>query len=225
MSVARRSLQVLAFICTLIVGVASMAVIVTQTTWFKEWLRGFIVRQSRDYLNGQLSIGHLGGKLGAVGFLDYGNVWADAWSFHPGDLRYAVGPGLRYQTPIGPIRLDFGYQLNPEPGLLVNGSFKQQFILQYLKDFAGLEGWCWKAKFQFRAMDVVGTTLDVWARVERKIPLANYGLVELALGLKNLEGRESTPGKGLVALPLRGGPAIPYPFVPPETDPWQGVKE
>jgi acyl dehydratase len=111
------------------------------------------------------------------------------------------------------------------PGLLVNGSFKQQFILQYLKDFAGLEGWCWKAKFQFRAMDVVGTTLDVWARVERKIPLANYGLVELALGLKNLEGRESTPGKGLVALPLRGGPAIPYPFVPPETDPWQGVKE
>ena len=34
------------------------------------------------------------------------------------------------------------------PGLLVNGSFKQQFILQYLKDFAGLEGWCWKAKSQ-----------------------------------------------------------------------------
>ena len=38
-----------------------------------------------------------------------------------GDLRYAVGPGLRYQTPIGPIRFDFGYQLNPIPGLLVNG--------------------------------------------------------------------------------------------------------
>jgi outer membrane translocation and assembly module TamA len=38
------------------------------------------------------------------------------------DLRYAVGPGLRYQTPIGPLRFDVGYQLNPEPGLLVNGS-------------------------------------------------------------------------------------------------------
>ena len=37
------------------------------------------------------------------------------------DLRYAVGPGLRYQTPIGPVRFDFGYQLNPIPGLLVNG--------------------------------------------------------------------------------------------------------
>ena len=36
-------------------------------------------------------------------------------------MRYDVGPGLRYQTPIGPIRVDLGYQLNPIPGLLVNG--------------------------------------------------------------------------------------------------------
>jgi len=111
------------------------------------------------------------------------------------------------------------------PGLLVNGSFKQQFILQYLKDWAGLEGWTWKAKFQFRAMDVVGTTLDVWARIKRKIPLEGYGLVELELGLKNLEGRESTPGLALVALPYRDGPKIPYPFVPPAMDPWSGAKE
>ena len=48
---------------TLIVGATSMAVIVTQTTWFKEWLRGFIVRQAGDYVNGQLSIGKLDGNL------------------------------------------------------------------------------------------------------------------------------------------------------------------
>ena len=35
------------------------------------------------------------------------------------DLRYAVGPGLRYQTPIGPVRFDVGYQLNPNPDLRV----------------------------------------------------------------------------------------------------------
>ena len=60
------------------------------------------------------------GKIGAVWFLDGGNVWADSWGVRLGDLRYAVGPGLRYQTPIGPVRFDFGYQLNPVPGLIVN---------------------------------------------------------------------------------------------------------
>ena len=64
----------------------------------------------------------LGGSLGAVAFIDAGNVWAGDFQMKLGDLRYAVGPGLRYQTPIGPIRFDLGYQLNEIPGLLVNGS-------------------------------------------------------------------------------------------------------
>jgi outer membrane protein assembly complex protein YaeT len=63
----------------------------------------------------------LWGKLGGVIFLDGGNVWTNPWDFNVNDLRYDVGPGLRYNTPIGPIRADFGYQLNPIPGLLVNG--------------------------------------------------------------------------------------------------------
>jgi outer membrane protein assembly complex protein YaeT len=64
----------------------------------------------------------LRGNLGGVLFLDGGNVWADSWGIHLNDLRYAIGPGLRYQTPVGPIRFDFGYQLNPIPGLIVNGT-------------------------------------------------------------------------------------------------------
>jgi outer membrane translocation and assembly module TamA len=61
------------------------------------------------------------GKLGAVVFLDYGNVWAGTFDFEPGNLRYALGPGLRYMTPIGPARIDFGWQLNPIDNLRVNG--------------------------------------------------------------------------------------------------------
>jgi outer membrane protein insertion porin family/translocation and assembly module TamA len=72
------------------------------------------------------------GKFGAVVFLDYGNVWTEAWDIDFSDLRYAVGPGLRYMTPIGPARLDVGWQLNPIEGLLVNGEpQKRQFRLHF----------------------------------------------------------------------------------------------
>jgi outer membrane protein assembly complex protein YaeT len=59
--------------------------------------------------------------LAGVVFMDGGNVWPGEWDFQLNDLRYDVGPGLRYNTPVGPIRLDVGYQLNPLEGLLVNG--------------------------------------------------------------------------------------------------------
>ena len=61
------------------------------------------------------------GKFGAVAFLDYGNVFSASRDIDLGDLRYAVGPGVRYMTPVGPARMDFGYQLNPIPNLKVNG--------------------------------------------------------------------------------------------------------
>jgi outer membrane protein assembly complex protein YaeT len=62
------------------------------------------------------------GNLSGVLFLDGGNVWRNPSDIEFANLRYDVGPGLRYDTRIGPIRLDVGYQLNPIPGLLVNGA-------------------------------------------------------------------------------------------------------
>ena len=63
----------------------------------------------------------LWGNFGGVVFLDGGNVWSNPWDFNLNDMRYDIGPGLRYNTPIGPFRADFGIQLNPIDGLIING--------------------------------------------------------------------------------------------------------
>ena len=64
--------------------------------------------------------------------VDVGNVWRESRDINFGDLRWAVGPGLRYQTPIGPARFDVGYQLNPIEGLLINGEpQKRRFRIHF----------------------------------------------------------------------------------------------
>lgn len=68
----------------------------------------------------------LRGRFGGVLFLDAGNVWSEEWSIAVGDLRYAVGAGLRYETPVGPVRFDVAYQLNRIEGLLINGQPQQR---------------------------------------------------------------------------------------------------
>jgi outer membrane translocation and assembly module TamA len=55
-------------------------------------------------------------------FADAGNVWAGDWEARLGDLRHAVGPGLRYRTPVGVVRADLGIQLNPVPELRIDGA-------------------------------------------------------------------------------------------------------
>src|ERR1041385_8770886 len=63
MQSVKRLTHVLAIVLTLIVGAAAAAIIVSQTAWFKNWLRGYIVREANQYLNGTLSIERLGGRL------------------------------------------------------------------------------------------------------------------------------------------------------------------
>ena len=63
MKALRRALQALALVGTLCVGILAMALIVSQTPWFRDWLRRYIVRESKQYLNGELAIGGLRGNL------------------------------------------------------------------------------------------------------------------------------------------------------------------
>ncbi len=59
----KRLVHALIIVLTLIVGAAAAAMIVSQTAWFKNWLRTYIVAQAHEYLNGTLSIERLGGNV------------------------------------------------------------------------------------------------------------------------------------------------------------------
>ena len=50
--------------------------------------------------------------LGAVAFVDAGNVFARISDLDLGEIRGSVGFGLRYQSPVGPIRVDLGFKLD-----------------------------------------------------------------------------------------------------------------
>jgi hypothetical protein len=63
MRAARRIVHVLLIVLTLVVGSTAAAIIVTQTAWFKNWLRGYIAREANQYLNGELTIERLGGNV------------------------------------------------------------------------------------------------------------------------------------------------------------------
>jgi outer membrane protein insertion porin family len=74
-------------------------------------------------------------------FFDGGNVWERPADIHPrnilsfadragyNDMRYTVGLGIRFDTPIGPIRLDYGRKLRlarsdqPDPTSETHGRY------------------------------------------------------------------------------------------------------
>ena len=60
--------------------------------------------------NAELRVPVAGG-LGVVGFFDTGNVFARTTDVDLKELRSAVGFGVRYKSPVGPIRVDLGFKV------------------------------------------------------------------------------------------------------------------
>lgn len=104
----------------------------------------------------------------------------------------------------------FALEHDKLPDLLINGSWKQHFVVQALREWAEPEGWLLRVAFEFRQMDVVGSTLTAWGRVLKTWAADGLGYVELETGIRNEHGVESTPGSATVVFPLEM--AVPYPF-------------
>jgi autotransporter translocation and assembly factor TamB len=60
---ARRTLKIAASLVLALVLLVAGALLATQTSWFRDWARGFGERQAARLLNGQLAIGRLDGNL------------------------------------------------------------------------------------------------------------------------------------------------------------------
>lgn len=60
----------------------------------------------------------IGGRLRGVAFVDAGNVWEDPSEISLADLDYTPGAGVRYVTPIGPVRFDIARRTSDEESFL-----------------------------------------------------------------------------------------------------------
>ncbi|HZP46970.1 MAG TPA: POTRA domain-containing protein [Vicinamibacterales bacterium] len=79
--------------------------------------------------NGELRVPVTGG-LSVVGFADSGQVFQRASQMTFGELRSALGFGIRYQSPFGPLRIDLGFKtslIDNESRPALHISFGQAF--------------------------------------------------------------------------------------------------
>lgn len=85
-------------------------------------LRGFTEQQlnhqtgsihgMQSYINYRTQIDlPISGNLKIGPFLDAANLQVDTFSL--GNLRFGAGVGIHYQTPVGPVNMDLGFNLNP----------------------------------------------------------------------------------------------------------------
>jgi outer membrane protein insertion porin family len=77
-------------------------------------------------LNAELRVPIVGG-LGLVGFIDTGNVFARTSDLDVREFRSAGGFGVRYRSPVGPIRIDMGFKIRRRE--LVPGTLESPFAV------------------------------------------------------------------------------------------------
>ena len=102
--------------------------------------------------NTELRFPLIGANIDGVFFHDMGNIYSSLSSLsfrvhqnNGQDFNYmvhAVGFGLRYRTPIGPIRADFSYSINPPAFVGFNGTIDQLLNCDPRKPISQLPGYC-----------------------------------------------------------------------------------
>ena len=92
---------------------------------------------------------------------------------------------------------------NNLPGVIVHGALKGMILGRLLREWVGPRGRIVSWDASYRGMDPVREDLKFWAKITRKYERDGESLLDLELGVRGPDGRETTPGSAIVALPRR----------------------
>ncbi len=54
-------------------------------------------------------------NLNGVVFYDMGSVWSQKYKFSSSEIRKSIGVGIRWFSPLGPLRIEWGYNIDKKP--------------------------------------------------------------------------------------------------------------
>jgi len=116
-------------------------------------------------------------------------------------VKFAAGSG-----DFNPLHFDENFPMLKPMGLsenIVHGRFKYAQIGRLLFAFAGYKGRVKKFGVQYRGMDLLNKTITARGVVTGKRQENGENLVDLEVWTEDAEGRKTTPGTAVVALPSR----------------------
>ena len=116
-------------------------------------------------------------------------------------VKFAAGSG-----DFNPLHFETAFAKNMGlPETIVHGRFKYALVGRFLSEWAGYKGRVKKFGVTYRGMDMPKHEITVRGSVAKKYQADGENVVELDVWTENAEGKKTTPGTAIVALPSRSG--------------------
>ncbi|MBM4409781.1 MAG: hypothetical protein FJ037_00385 [Chloroflexi bacterium] len=92
---------------------------------------------------------------------------------------------------------------NNLPDIIVHGALKGMLVGRLLDEFAGDKGSIEMWDVSYRGMDKAREDITIWGKVTKKYQEGGKNLVDLDVGVRKVDGSETTPGRATVSLPKK----------------------
>ncbi len=117
-------------------------------------------------------------------------------------VKFAAGSG-----DFNPLHFDENFPMLKPMGLsenIVHGRFKYAQVGRLVSAFAGYKGRVKNFGVSYRGMDMLNKEITATGVVTGKRQEGGENLVDLDIWTENADGKKTTPGTAVVALPSRG---------------------